>query len=303
MKPCYLTSGTFQSWQEKIEDKIQTAHEMLKACTLCSRQCRVNRLKGETGFCSTRDKGVVASYHLHFGEEEPLVKNQGSGTIFFSGCNLGCSFCQNYEISHGMEGIPAEDDNLAAVMLELQNRGALNINFVSPTHVVPMILTGLKKAIELGLTIPLVYNTGGYDAVETIDLLDGVIDIYMPDFKFWEKSLPQKTCGISDYREIACLAIKEMHRQVGDLVMDENGVARKGLLIRHLVMPCGLADVEKITRFLVNEISEDTYVNIMSQYRPWGRAHDIPEISRPVSVREYREACDIAVRNGLSRFG
>ena len=210
---------------------------MLNGCTLCPRECNVDRLSGDSGICKTQDKVLVSSYNPHFGEEAPLVGQEGSGTIFFAHCNLMCNFCQNYDISHEGHGQVIIDEQLAQIMLQLQNIGCHNINFVTPSHVVTQILSALEIAVENGLSVPLVYNTGGYDKVETLELLDGVFDIYMPDFKFWDSEIAEKTCNARDYPEIAQKAVVEMHRQVGDLVIDENGIAQRGLLVRHLVLP------------------------------------------------------------------
>jgi putative pyruvate formate lyase activating enzyme len=244
----------------------------------------------------------VASFQSHFGEESPLVGVGGSGTIFFSSCNLLCSFCQNYEISHLRKGDLADKDELAAMMVALQRRGCHNINLVSPTHVVPQILEALVTAFAMGLTVPLVYNTGGYDTVETLQMLEGVVDIYMPDFKFWDDRWGERFCHVPDYRERACAAIQEMRRQVGDLVIGPDGIARRGLLVRHLVMPDGIAGTEDIMRFLAEEISPATYVNIMAQYHPAGRAMGDPAIARRISRREFDLAVAAARKAGLRRL-
>ena len=224
-----------------LQAKIDAAYEILSQCNLCPRNCLVDRHHGELGLCRTGDQPVVSSYGPHFGEEDPLVGSHGSGTIFFTHCNLYCLFCQNYEISHGGEGEEISVEDLAAMMLVLQKRGCHNINFVTPSHQVYQILAALPAAIAGGLNVPLVYNTGGYDALETLRLLDGVVDIYMPDFKFWDPQVAKDLCQAEDYPEIARQAVKEMHRQVGDLAVDDQGVARRGLLVRHLVLPDGLA--------------------------------------------------------------
>jgi putative pyruvate formate lyase activating enzyme len=217
-------------------------------------------------------------------------------------CSLRCVFCQNYEISHLSGGVVVDPADLAQMMLSLQGRGCHNINFVTPTHVVPQILEALPMAIEGGLGVPLVYNCGGYEEVDTLQLLDGIFDIYMPDFKFWDSSIAGRFCSAPDYPEKARAAVKEMHRQVGDLTMDQTGVAQRGLLIRHLVMPKGLAGTREIMRFLANEISGDTYVNVMSQYRPCGEAHKFPELKRSVTAEEYREAVSTAQEEGIHRL-
>lgn len=245
---------------------------------------------------------MVSSAGSHFGEESPLVGTHGSGTIFFSGCNLLCSFCQNYDISHLREGSEVEADRLAGAMLQLARGGCHNINLVTPSHVVPQILEALVQAVEGGLHVPLVYNTGGYDSVETLTLLDGVVDIYMPDFKFWENAWAERLCGAGDYRERAMEALREMHRQVGDLEIDEAGVAVRGLLVRHLVMPGGTAGTEGVMRFLATEISRDTYVNVMDQYRPCWEAQKTPAVNRRISREEYEQALEAARKAGLHRL-
>ncbi len=285
-----------------LAERIAAAYDVMLSCEICPHRCRVDRRHGELGICRTGDQPVVASYGPHFGEEDPLVGTGGSGTIFFTHCNLFCIFCQNWEISHGGEGDEITVADLAAVMLYLQRQGCHNINFVTPSHQVPMILAALPEAIERGLKVPLVYNTGGYDAVETLRLLDGVIDIYMPDVKFWDPAVASQLCNAPDYPEVARAALKEMHRQVGDLVMDENGVAQRGLLVRHLVLPDGLAGTEAVMEFLATEISPDTYVNVMGQYRPCGRAAEHPSLGRFLTGAEHAQAQQIARNAGLRRL-
>ncbi|HET6460330.1 MAG TPA: radical SAM protein [Syntrophales bacterium] len=286
----------------KLQDRIDRAVELVRDCSLCPRECHVNRLSGELGFCRTGEKAKVASLHAHFGEESPLVGTGGSGTIFFRSCNLLCYFCQNYDISHDAGGGEVKPEDLADMMLSLQRRGCHNINFVTPSHVVPQILQGLFIAIECGLKVPLVYNTGGYDKVETLKILEDVFDIYMPDFKFWEARWSEKFCKAHDYRDIAKAAIKEMHRQVGDLFIDESGVAEKGLLVRHLVMPNDVSNTKEVMTFLADRISEDTYVNVMDQYHPCGKAMLDPAINRRLTRREYAEAIRHTKGAGLHRL-
>jgi len=285
-----------------IDEKIKLAEEMLASCTLCPRECGVNRLEGETGFCRTADRLVVSSWSPHYGEERPLVGRSGSGTIFFTHCNLGCIFCQNYSISHLQDGCGMSEEELASVMMDLQEMGCENINLVTPTHQVPMILKALKDALEYGLRIPIVYNCGGYESIETLRLLEGVVDIYMPDFKFADSTCAEKFCDAPDYPDRAKEALKEMHRQVGDLVMNERGVAVRGLLVRHLVMPGGIAGTEEIMRFIATEISPDTYVNIMDQYHPCFRASEHVEIARRITGSEFRDAVSAAVNAGIKRI-
>lgn len=285
-----------------LEERVAKAQEILKSCRLCPRECKVNRLAGEIGYCRTGAHAVVSSYSPHFGEEDPLVGRGGSGTIFFTHCNLLCLFCQNYEISHLGEGQEVGPDRLAKFMLTLQEMGCHNINFVTPTHVVPQILSALGLAIAGGLRIPLVYNTGGYDSLETLKLLDGLVDIYMPDLKFMDGEVAYKLCRARDYPQRAKEAIKEMHRQVGDLIINEKGLAERGLLIRHLVMPGGLAGTREAMRFLAQEISKNTYVNIMAQYRPCGEASKYPPLNRRITQAEYDEALAIAQEEGIHRL-
>ena len=286
----------------KLQDRIDQAVKLMKDCSLCPRECHVDRLSGNLGFCRTGEKAKVASLHAHFGEEAPLVGDSGSGTIFFRSCNLLCSFCQNYDISHDVEGGEVEPKDLAVMMLSLQRRGCHNINFVTPSHVVSQILQGLSIAVGQGLHVPLVYNTGGYDKVETLKILDGIFDIYMPDFKFWEERWTEKFCNAPDYRKIVVAAIKEMHRQVGDLVVDELGIAVKGLLVRHLVMPNNAANTREIMEFLAEKISKDTYVNVMDQYHPCGKAFGDTAINRRITRSEYAEAVRWAREAGLHRL-
>ena len=302
-KPAYLL--LYENGQ--LAGRISAAESLLEACKLCPRHCGVNRLQGKIGWCRIGARARVASFGAHFGEEQPLVGSTGSGAIFFEGCNLGCVFCQNAEISQIDD--PGDDapeavtgEQLAEIMLELQARGCLNINLVTPSHVVPQILEALELAATMGLYLPLVYNTSGYDSVETLRLLDGIVDIYMPDCKFMDRKTAARYTGASDYPEVMQAAVREMHRQVGDLVLDENGIALRGLLVRHLVMPGCLQDTDKIVRFLATEISKETYVNIMDQYYPCHRAGEFNEISRPLSTTEYQQAMALAQQAGLHRF-
>ena len=286
----------------KLAERIAEAQESLSPCRVCPRRCKVDRLSDEKGICQTGAKAVVSSYAPHFGEESPLVGSGGSGTIFFTHCNLLCLFCQNYEISHLGQGLETDAGQLASMMVSLQRQGCHNINFVTPSHVVPQILTALPKAIEKGLTVPLVYNSSGYDSPETLKFLEGIIDIYMPDFKFWNRESAKRYAKAPDYPEVAQKAILEMHRQVGDLVMDDEGVAVKGLLVRHLVMPGSLEETREILRFLAREVSVGTYVNVMDQYRPCGEAYQCAPIDRRLSSDEYQEALKMAEDAGLHRL-
>jgi len=289
--------------RKELQEKIDQSREILKSCTLCPRACKVDRTAGETGFCRTGDMPLVSSWNPHFGEEAPLVGQHGSGTIFFTHCNLGCLFCQNWTISHGDEGAEISFDALAQLMLTLQDSyDCHNINFVTPTHQVPMILQSLEIAIDKGLNVPLVYNCGGYEALGTIRLLEGIIDIYMPDFKFADPEVARNCTGAEDYPSVAKAAINEMHRQVGDLVMDRQGIAQRGLLVRHLVLPGGLAGTEEVSRFLAEEISPDTYTNIMAQYYPCYKAAEHPPLDRRLSSEEFRKAVEAARQAGLKRL-
>ena len=275
---------------------------MLAQCYLCGRGCGVNRLGGESGQCRTTDKALVSSFGPHFGEEAPLVGRHGSGTIFFAYCNLHCVYCQNYSISQHGEGSAVDNQELAGMMLSLQAKGCHNINLVSPTHVVPFILEALEIAASKGLELPLVYNTGGYDSMAALQLLDGIVDIYMPDMKYAAAKAGEKYSGVKRYPQVNRTAVKEMHRQVGDLQIDDSGVATRGLLVRHLVLPHRLAGTEGVVRFLAEEISKNTYLNVMAQYHPCHRAFNYGELSRPVTGEEFSEAIELAQHYGLKRL-
>jgi len=286
----------------KLAERVEAARALLKNCQVCPRHCGINRLADETGKCHTGKLAVVSSYGPHFGEEAPLVGKYGSGTIFFTNCNLKCLFCQNYSISQLGDGTEVTKEELARMMLALQARGCHNINFVSPTHVVPQILEGLEIAINLGLRLPLVYNSGGYDSAETLDILDGIVDIYMPDMKYSDEKIAEELSGIKNYPTINQAALTEMHRQVGDLQIDEDGIAVRGLLIRHLVLPHGLAGTKEIMKFIAEDISLNSYVNVMAQYHPCYKAFQIPQLARPLSKQEFLEAIELAKRAGLNRM-
>ena len=302
-KPAYVTMHQ----NGRLADMAFQAKKMLAECRLCPRGCAVNRLEGETGFCRIGALARVASFGPHFGEEQPLVGNSGSGTIFFEGCNLGCVFCQNADISHihdpGDDAPEAVDGRqLAEFMLDLQGRGCKNINLVTPSHVVPQILEALEIASANGLHLPLVYNSSGYDRVSTLQLLDGVVDIYMPDCKFMTDKVAARYTAAPDYPGVMRKAVLEMYRQVGDLVLDENNISVRGLLVRHLVMPGYLEETEKIVGFLAEEVSKETYINVMDQYRPCYRAGEFEEINRSLSAGEFEEAMAMARQAGLHRF-
>jgi len=298
MEPSYLKLYG----EGELSRRIEKAVGLMASCDLCPRECGVNRLEGELGYCQTGREAKGSSYNAHFGEESPLVGRYGSGTIFMGSCNLLCSFCQNYDISHLREGVEVEPEQIAAMMVQLSERGCHNINFVTPTHVVPQLLEALAIAVEHGLNVPLVYNSSGYDKKETLQMLDGIIDIYMPDFKFWDGKWAERYCQAPDYRQVAVAAIKEMHRQVGDLVIDDQGLALRGLLVRHLVMPKDVAGSRDVLEFLAKEISPNTYVNVMDQYRPCGEAHKDEHINRRLSSEEFKDAMDAARKAGLKRL-
>ncbi len=287
--------------RKQIIERAEKTIARLESCDLCPRNCGVNRLEDETGFCRTGRNALVSSYGPHFGEEPPLVGSHGSGAIFFAGCNLGCNFCQNYDISHLLHGSTATAGELAGVMIELQRRGCHNINLVSPSHVVAQILEAIPLANERGLNIPLVYNCGGYDSLETLKLLDGVMDIYMPDAKYADEQIAAELSHAPNYPAMMKRTLKEMHRQVGDLELDERGIATRGMIIRHLVMPNGLAGTHEIMRFIARELSTDSYVNVMAQYHPVYKAYDHPLLNRRITRTEYLEALDMASAEGLHR--
>lgn len=288
--------------EQRLEDKVRQAREMLAPCRLCPRRCGVNRLEDETGSCELGRNAAVSSTGPHFGEESPLVGIEGSGTIFFTSCNLRCVFCQNYEISHLMEGEEVDCPTLGLLILKLQDMGCHNINFVTPTPVVPQIVEAVHWAAQRGLSLPLVYNTSSYDSMETLELLDGVIDIYMPDLKFMDPQRSKELMDAEDYPEVATRAIVEMFRQVGDLQMDSHGIARSGLLVRHLVMPNDTAGTRLAMRFLVEKVSKNTYVNVMDQYRPCGRASAHASTARSTTRKEYLDAVAMAYEEGITRL-
>ena len=287
----------------ELKARVQEAYRRLEQCNICAHTCGANRRESAQGaVCRTGERASVSSFAPHFGEEAPLVGRGGSGTIFFSRCNLLCQFCQNYEISQLGHGQEVEPENLAAMMMRLQEVGCHNINLVSPSHVVPQILAGLLIAAEAGLHLPLVYNTGGYDSPATLKLLDGIIDIYMPDMKYADETVARRYSKIKNYPAVNQAAVKEMHRQVGDLVADGRGVAQRGLLVRHLVLPEELAGTRQIVRFLADEISPRTYLNVMNQYRACYKAGNLPPLDRGITPQEYNEAVQMAQDAGLTRL-
>ena len=286
----------------EIEQRAHSVFSRMKSCDLCARVCGVNRLSGELGVCKTGLQLRISSYGAHLGEEDPLRGWKGSGTIFFARCNLHCQFCQNHDISQTDSGMEVTPSELANIMLELQASGCHNINLVSPSHGAPQILIALMLAAQSGLRLPLVYNTGGYDSLETLGVLDGIVDIYMPDMKYSNGGNAKKYSRAQDYPKVNRAAVKEMHRQVGDLQTDERGLATHGLLVRHLVLPRKLAGTRQIVQFLADEISKNTYLNLMAQYRPAYNASRYPELNRRITSEEYNAAVRMAKEAGLSRL-
>jgi putative pyruvate formate lyase activating enzyme len=285
--------------EEELDRRIEKAYKLLSPCEVCPRKCGVDRLEGEKGFCRSSEEVIVSSYNAHFGEEPPLVGYFGSGTIFFTNCNLKCVYCQNYPISQLGNGNKVSLSELAKIMLALQKRKCHNINLVTPTHFVPQILKSLKSAIKMGLRIPIVYNTSGYDSVNTLKLLDGIVDIYLPDARYADNETARKYSSAPSYFEIMKKALKEMHQQVGDLVTDKIGVARSGLIVRHLVLPEGLSGTKKIMHFIARKISSHTYISLMAQYFPAYQAGQFPPLSRRINREEYREALQAYKEEGL----
>jgi putative pyruvate formate lyase activating enzyme len=302
LEPAYLK--LFRTGE--LHRRSKEALKQLESCQVCPRLCDANRLDNDIKktICKIGRYAMVSSYFAHFGEEDCLRGWKGSGTIFFSMCNLRCVFCQNYDISHFRKGTEAPPEKLAAMMIQLQDEGCHNINFVTPEHVVPQILEALAIAVEMGLRLPIVYNTSAYDSLDSLRLLDGVVDIYMPDFKLWSPALAKKYLKAEDYPHAAVRVIKEMHRQVGDLQFDEDGLAVRGLLVRHLVMPGCIEDTGQILNFLAEEISPNTYINIMDQYRPNGLVdkNRYGDINRSIKSEEYERAVEVARSLGIERI-
>lgn len=297
MLPLYLEKLN----PNELQQRADVLKKMLEECRLCPNECAVNRIEGETGNCNSTDEVIISSYGPHFGEEPELVGLYGSGTIFFTNCNLSCIYCQNYDISQLGIGKKVSIEELSDIMISLQLRGCHNINLVTPTHFVPQIVQALIIAIEKGLEIPLVYNCGGYESVETLKLLENIIDIYMPDIKYSDNEVASQLSGIKNYWNVARAAVKEMHRQVGDLHIDRKGIARRGLLLRHLVLPDNFAGSEKVLDFVADEISKNTYINIMDQYHPAYKANDYPALNRRIKSDEYQKVLDYAMLKGLHR--
>ncbi len=286
----------------ELEKRVNEANSHLEACDVCPLDCGVNRTAGELGICMTGEKAQVSSNFSHRGEERPISGYRGSGTIFFTRCNLRCVYCQNADISQLSFGKDTNAEDLAGIMLSLQRSGCHNINLVSPSHVVPQIIEAVYLAAQRGLKLPLVYNTGGYDSLEMLLLLDGIVDIYMPDMKYGDEASARKYSLVKDYPKINQAAVREMHRQVGDLKLDDEGFAFRGLLMRHLVLPNDLAGSETVLRFLAKEVSENTYVNIMSQYHPSFHAWDYPALNRQITPGEYHRVRQLAEQHMLKRI-
>ncbi|WP_337867043.1 radical SAM protein [Ignavibacterium sp.] len=297
MLPLYLEKLN----PNELQLRADILSRMLEDCRLCPNECDVNRTAGETGNCNSTDEIFISSYGPHFGEEPELVGLYGSGTIFFTNCNLACVYCQNYDISQLGVGKKISVEELSDIMISLQRRGCHNINLVTPTHFVPQIVRALLIAIDKGLEIPLVYNCGGYESVETLKLLENIIDIYMPDIKYSDNEVALRFSGIKNYWNVVRAAIKEMHRQVGDLHINRNGIANRGLLVRHLVLPNDIAGSEKVIDFIADEISKSTYVNIMEQYHPSYKADEFFELSRRIRMTEYEKVLEYAKSKGLNR--
>jgi putative pyruvate formate lyase activating enzyme len=297
MLPFYLEKLTLP----ELKQRAEALHQLLVECRICPNECLAKRTEGETGDCHSTDEVYISSVGPHFGEEPPLVGTNGSGTIFFTNCNLDCQFCQNYDISHLGIGEKASITDLARAMLQLQRIGCHNINLVTPTHFTPKIVDALILAIEKGLELPIVYNCGGYESVETLKLLEDIVDIYMPDIKYSIDENALRYSGIQNYWETAKLAVKEMHHQVGDLKISKRGIVQRGLIVRHLVLPNDVAGSKAVVDFIADEISMDTYLNIMDQYRPAFHANKYPELNRRITPSEYKEVVDYAFNKGLSR--
>jgi len=286
----------------ELQQRIGALERLISPCTLCPRDCRVQRRSGELGRCNAGDQLLVAAAFPHFGEEAPLSGQRGSGTIFISWCNLLCQFCQSWEVNHRGEGEPVSARELAEIMLDLQGRGCHNINFVTPTHYAPQLIAALPLAIQQGFRLPLVYNCGGYESLDVIRLLDGIVDIYLPDIKSLDPAASERYLdGAADYPEVVRTILQEMHRQVGDLLLDAHGIAQRGLIVRHLVMPGLTQDSQAIVQFIADELSPQTYVSIMDQYRPCFQAGRSPEIARRTTSAEHRAVVDMARGLGLHR--
>lgn len=288
--------------EEEFDNRIKNLYNILNSCTLCGHECKVNR-HYDKGICDSGMRLKISSVFPHFGEEKPLVGIHGSGTIFISNCNCECVYCQNFRNSHIGEGEDILEEGVADNMIYLQNIGCHNINCVSPTHYAPQMVKALYIARKKGLRLPVVYNTGGYDSTELIEMLSGIIDIYMPDIKYGNNESAFKYSGVQNYWDIVKASVKKMHGQVGNLIVDGSGIAKKGLIIRYLVLPNGLAGSEEVLNFVADEISRDSYVNIMNQYTPYFKASDYEELAREITRGEYTRVLNLAKEKGLHRFG
>ena len=297
MYPSYL--ALYESGE--LSGRVEKARELSRRCVLCPRVCMADRLKGEVGECGVGRYAPLSSYGPHFGEESVLRGWRGSGTVFFAGCNMRCVYCQNYEISQLKFGREVSPEELASVFLDVQAMGCHNLNLVTPSHVVWQILEALLIAVERGFKLPIVYNTSSYDSLQSLRLLDGVVDIYMPDLKYSDSKAAEKYSGVKNYWEVARKAVKEMYRQVGDLIIGEDGLAKRGVLIRHLVLPNDVAGSKRVMEFIAGELSKDAWVNIMEQYYPTYRAWEYPEISRRITPEEYWEVVEYAASLGIHR--
>ena len=287
----------------ELKKRGEELWEIMGSCKLCPRQCGVNRLEGDEGFCQASSQLEISSYHPHFGEERPLVGSGGSGTIFFTNCGLRCVFCINWEISQGGEGKPRSIENMAKMMLDLQRIGCHNINIVTPTHYSPHVVLALDIAAGRGLRLPLVYNTCGWERLEILKKFNGIVDIYLPDFKYSDGKMAAKySSGSETYPEMTKASLLEMHRQVGVAKPAGDGLMYRGLMIRHLVMPNGVSGAKEVIRWIAKNLPKDTYLNIMSQYRPMYKAFDYPEISRGITRKEYSEAIRCAKEVGLTNL-
>ncbi len=284
-----------------IKERIEKGYALLESCTVCPRECQVNRLKGKAGYCGIGLNPRVASHNVHHGEEPPISGTRGSGTIFFSGCNMRCKYCQNFPISQLRHGKEITPQKLAEMMLYLQSKGCHNVNFVTPSHLIPQIIQALFWAWERDFNLPLVYNTSGYDSIKTLELLDGIIDVYLPDMRYSDDTSAQELSSAENYVEINRLAVKEMYRQVGNLITDKQGIALKGLIIRHLILPHHLAGSEKTFQFIQREISDETYLSLMGQYFPSYKAGECVSIDRKITPEEYESAMESFFRSGLNR--
>lgn len=283
-----------------IRERVEQAYKLLQNCRVCPRRCGVDRLNGERGICRVGKNPMISSYNVHFGEEPPISGTKGSGTIFFTGCNLRCIYCQNFPISQLRHGVEITTKDLAERMISLQSRGCHNINLVTPTHFVPQILEALSFAWEMGFDLPLVYNSSGYDSIETLKLLDGIIDVYLPDMRYADNRVAKRLSSAEDYVEVNRKAIREMYRQVGNLITDGDGIAKKGLLIRHLILPFDLAGSKKTFRFIKEEISALVYVSLMGQYFPTFKAKKHVSINRKITHGEYEQAQESFFDSGLT---